>query len=700
MNKLIYLYFIYLFFGCFYQVNGQIKNVPPNQEVQAIELLALTKGPSYNVVCTWLTCAPLNDGSGNYTITIIDLSLVNGIKSAFLDIDFSVFVNVTKIKLGQGIYASKLFDSLTNLTSLSILEIDTFNSTYTDSSLVMPKTMYQITINNLGTKLGVNFFNSPAYWVAIYNGLPGLELPSSFPPNFVLNEKLLTLQLPVRPGSGFPNNIGEAFKNLNVLFLYIQNGKFDSSYTDFNFPTFSQPFYNLTKLSINFINFDRNLNIPYPYQSWTFPNGLLNISRNLNEFYIINNGFNKSNTNSYLDFSFLKTDNFVLSLGGGDNRYYSPLESCDYIRCTTKPCLVLPPNSKLSLNWCYLNISTIDFRNVSHFTMNQNKLYQVFPVDSFNFNQENYYIDIRNNNFSGVVPQDFCYLKIGNFYFGNNDFTSAPTCFSCLGTGYFGNFDPNIVSVNPWAANFTNSGSNCNSFSLINQYNNVAKTDGSSIITIYGKDFGWYTKDPLYIRVGVPNKYLELYVPRGIGSGSQSTEFSNNKFEVFNYTYEQPVISSFYYNNSDNPQLLIRGTGFSFIGNNNVTIDGTLYTFSQAISYIHNGSIYPTVRLNNFPNGNKFTVSINVGGNISKNVTFFLNSTSGGGSTTSDSSTTGSTATGSTTTGSTTTGSTTTSNSSPSPSTSNDNSPDHPSSSSNLIVSISSFLCILILILY
>ncbi|KAM9959479.1 hypothetical protein ACTFIR_000555 [Dictyostelium discoideum] len=697
MNKIIYLFVILLIFGYF---NGKIncQNVPPKQHSEAIQLLALTKGPTYNAVCTWLTCAPLNDGSGNYTVTKINLSLLNGIKSAFLDIDFSVFENVTSITLGQGIYPSKLFDSLTKLTSLTVLDIDTFNSTYTDSLLVMPKTMYLIKILNIGTKLGVNFFKSPAYYVSLTNGLPGYELPSTFPIDFPVNEKLNNLDIPVRPGSGFPSNIGSAFKNLNNFELYIQNGKFDSSYTDFNFPTFNVPFYNLTKFSINFMNFDRNINFAYPYQTWPFPSNLLNISSNLNKFNIRNNGFNKSITESYLDFSFVNSDEFNLVFSGGDNRDYSPLESCNYIRCTTKPCIKLPPNTKLIMNWCYLNISTFDFKNVSEITINNNRLHQTFPVEVFNFNQDKFKIIINDNNFTGTVPQEFCYLEMGNFYFGNNDFSDVPTCFSCLGTRYFGDYDPTYVSVNPWKGNnFPDYGTTCNTFNFTKQFNYVAKTDGSTILTIYGTDFGWYIKNPLYLRVGVPNKYLIIPVPMGIGRGEQSTGFMNDKFLSFNYTYEVPIITSFSYNSTGNPKLLITGTGFNFIGKNNVTIDGVVYTFSQAYTYQYNGSIYPTVLMNNFPNGNKFTVSINVGGVQSNNVTFDLDSSSGGGPTTGGGSTTG----GSTTSvtsggGSTTGGSTSSSQTTSSKSSSNDDSSNHPSSSSILNVSLISFIYLII----
>ncbi|KAM9998836.1 hypothetical protein ACTFIZ_002409 [Dictyostelium cf. discoideum] len=698
MNKIIYLFVILLIFGYF---SGKIncQNVPPKQHTEAIQLLALTKGPSYNAVCTWLTCAPLNDGSGNYTVTKINLSLLNGIKSAFLDIDFSVFVNVTSITLGQGIYPSKLFDSLTKLTFLTVLDIDTFNSTYTDSLLVMPETMYQIKIMNIGTKLGVNFFKSPAYYVSLYNGLPGYELPSTFPMDFPVNEKLIYLYIAVRPGSGFPSNIGSAFKNLDSLELYIQNGKFDSSYTDFNFPTFNVPFYNLTKFSINFMNFDRIINLAYPYQTWAFPSNLLNISSNLNKFYIMNNGFNKSITEDYLDFSFVKADEFILVLSGGDNREYSPLESCNYIRCTTQPCIKLPPNTKLTMNWCYLNMSTFDFKNVSEFTLNNNRLHQTFPVDIFNFDQDDFKITINDNNFTGTVPQEFCYLKMGNFYFGNNDFSDVPTCFSCLGTRYFGDYDPLYVSVNPWkGSNFPDYGTTCNTFSFTKQFNYVAKTDGSTILTIYGTDFGWYIKNPLYLRVGVPNKYLIIPVPMGIGRGEQSTGFMNEKFLSFNYTYEVPIITSFSYNSTGNPKLLISGTGFNFIGKNNVTIDGVVYIFSQAYTYQNNGSIYPLVLMNNFPNGNKFTVSINVGGIQSKNVIFYLDSSSGGGSTTTDGSTTTSVTSGggSSTAGSTTTSaSITSSQTTSSKSTSTDDS-NHPSSSSILNVSLFSFICFII----
>ncbi|KAN0009628.1 hypothetical protein ACTFIU_006925 [Dictyostelium citrinum] len=709
MNKIIYLFFILFIFGNFGETNCQTFNVPPNQYSEAIQLLALTKGPSYNAVCTWLTCAPLNDGSGNYTVTTINLSLINGIKSAFLDIDFSVFVNVTSIKLGQGIYPSKLFDSLTKLTSLTVLDIDTFNSTYTDSLLVMPKTMYQIKILNIGTKLGINFFNSPAYYVSLSNGLPGYQLPSTFTPDFPVNENLLFLDLPVRPGSGFPSNIGSALKNLKNLQLYIQNGKFDSSYTDFDFPVFATPFSNLTKLSIQFINFDRILNLAYPYQSWPFPSNLLSVSNSLNEFYIYNNGFNKSLTESYLDFSFVKVDNFTVIFSGGDNRYFSPLESCNYLRCSTKPCLKLPPNTRLSLNWCYLNISTFDFKNVSKIQLNNNRLHQTFPVEIFNFDQENFYIDISNNNFTGTVAQEFCYLKIGNFYFGNNDFTNVPTCFSCLGTRYFGAYEPLYVSVNPYGSNFPEYGTTCNTFNFTNQFNNVAKTDGSTVLTIYGNDFGWFIKDPLYLRVGIPNKYLLIYVPMGIGRGEQASGFfPNDRYLSFNYTYEEPVITSFSYNSTRYPKLLIGGTGFNFIGGNNVSIDGVVYSFSQANRNQYNGSIFPTVSMNNFPNGNKFTVSINVSGNQSKNVTFYLDSSSGGGSTTSSSTTTSGSTTTTTTSGSTTTttstpttGSTTApgSQTTSSKSSSIDDPSDHPSSSSIVKASLFSFIYLIVSII-
>ncbi|EAL69527.1 hypothetical protein DDB_G0275553 [Dictyostelium discoideum AX4] len=186
---------------------------------------------------------------------------------------------------------------------------------------------------------------------------------------------------------------------------------------------------------------------------------------------------------------------------------------------------------------------------------------------------------------------------------------------------------------------------NCPTF-FVESLNIIANTYGS-VITVNGVDFGSdvigetiIVEDNIdgggaSVKVLVPDSTLEIDIPAGQSDKNFTIIayfLDYNYNQTFNYTYEKPVISSYTFkmkrdnNNqiiSGSGELSIIGKGFSYKLENNVTLNGQIYKASKAI----NGSITLTDSINptNYlDKGGKFEIMMNVGGQISESVTFYL----------------------------------------------------------------------------
>ncbi|KAN0035209.1 hypothetical protein ACTA71_004470 [Dictyostelium dimigraforme] len=182
---------------------------------------------------------------------------------------------------------------------------------------------------------------------------------------------------------------------------------------------------------------------------------------------------------------------------------------------------------------------------------------------------------------------------------------------------------------------------NCPTF-FIESINIIANTYGS-VITVNGVDFGSdvigetiIVEDNVdgggsSVKVLVPDSTLEIDIPAGQSNKNYKIIayfLDYNYNQTFNYTYEKPVITSYDFKSGGNDggssgELSIIGKGFSYKLENNVTFNGQIYKASNAI----NGSIKlidpinPTKYLDQ---GGKFEIIMDVAGQLSEPVTFYL----------------------------------------------------------------------------
>ncbi|KAN0037178.1 hypothetical protein ACTFIV_002514 [Dictyostelium citrinum] len=183
---------------------------------------------------------------------------------------------------------------------------------------------------------------------------------------------------------------------------------------------------------------------------------------------------------------------------------------------------------------------------------------------------------------------------------------------------------------------------NCPTF-FVESLNNIVANTYGSVITVNGVDFGSdvigetiIVEDNVdgggaTVKVLVPDSTLEIDIPAGQSNKNFTIIayfLDYNYNQTFSYTYEKPVITSYAFKmNNGNDQgvgeLSIIGKGFSYKLENNVTFNGQIYKASNAIngSITLIDSINPT---NYLDQGGKFEIIMNVGGQISESVTFYL----------------------------------------------------------------------------
>ncbi|KAK5577478.1 hypothetical protein RB653_002419 [Dictyostelium firmibasis] len=177
---------------------------------------------------------------------------------------------------------------------------------------------------------------------------------------------------------------------------------------------------------------------------------------------------------------------------------------------------------------------------------------------------------------------------------------------------------------------------NCPTFFIDSSNDNIVANTYGSVITVNGVDFGTDVIGETIIvenningggasvKVLVPDSKLEIDIPAGQSNKNFTiiAYFLNYNYNhTFNYTYEKPIVSSFTFKESGD--LSIIGKGFSYKIDNNITLNGQVYNASKAI----NGSITLTDSINPtkyLDQGGKFEIIINVAGQISEPVTFYL----------------------------------------------------------------------------
>ncbi|KAN0016201.1 hypothetical protein ACTFIU_006163 [Dictyostelium citrinum] len=576
------------------------------------------------------TCKLINDGinKGIYTITQLGLKKNNDTQPIIRNANFSVFKNATYIMIGDGILLdSSLFNTLPNFYNKASIYI--YNeSIQIPNNIILPNNLNQITFTFISVPIPSNLFSGSIEVFNILGVGNGFSLPSLLPQNTALKRFSTFLGY----YSPFPSNAGSALKNLTSLRLSFNNDITEISYRNYSFPTF-EPFNKLQTLYITFVNFGNDSNS----QLWNFEQSITTLST-LNDLHITGKGFILDSSFKFTDFSNLPETFFI---------YFS--NGCDLIsNCNSKPCLKLPQKSGISVIDCNFNITNIDFTNVTYMKMQNNYFEQELPNNNRTNSNIDYSLtrfDFQDNLLIGSIPEEYCQFYKSKYpTLSYNELTGdVPTCFSCMGANY--TITKNLLPNQFTDFNEKSLPTNCETFNFSTDYNKIVKTDGSTIITIKGKDFGWDFSLPststnnATLLITIPNNEITLSIPKGEGSNKTFVANFGYQFkfsQTFTYSYEFPVIYSYSFrnnnNNNNSTTFYLNGNGFSFINNNTITLNGVPYQLSIAdtnnndsngdtsISFI-DGEINP---IDSMQIGQEFNVSINVGNQVSNTVTFYL----------------------------------------------------------------------------
>ncbi|KAK5575847.1 hypothetical protein RB653_006981 [Dictyostelium firmibasis] len=302
-------------------------------------------------------------------------------------------------------------------------------------------------------------------------------------------------------------------------------------------------------------------------------------------------------------------------------------DSCDeFLQCGQEPCLKLPTDSTLYINKCNFTLSKIDFTGAKSVTIIGNNIVQNLPNSKIDYPSLNYFS--LGNSFTGSIPNEYCQMKAGVLKVGGNKLTgSVPSCFSCVGGS---NDATKFLFPNDYSDGFIDGSAptTCESFEVFKNHSKIAKTDGSSKITVFGQDFGWgyQTKSgSASINILIPNKKLELVIPKGVGTNIKYVAGFGDGFKLdneFTFSYEEPVIHAYSFSKTPTGEFfVISGDGFDYTGINSVTIKGvgktTTYDGPSAIV----GSTYGDILLpidvvldNGLIEKQQFTVTVVVGG--------------------------------------------------------------------------------------
>ncbi|KAM9991867.1 hypothetical protein ACTFIZ_012543 [Dictyostelium cf. discoideum] len=544
--KIIYIFFI---FYLIYLNNAQY--TLPNDQQDAIDTIMIEIfGTKVDDICSYgsFKCAPINDGvSASNVSTITEIVFPSSSPKMVITSPFTSFINLTILELTNGLSSYTFFNNISNYQYLKKLVISNqIQPIPSDENL--PNSLDSVEFGTISTGINENFFSSGKISnLVIINFDSGSSLPSSFP----VNSYLKSLSLPISYiQSSFPNDLNN-LKALTELNLNIFNDRnSNENYKDFQLPNFQSPFEQLSIISITFINSpidSTGSNI----QTWNFLQSITQI-KTLSNLNIYGKGFTLDPSIGLTDFSLLNSSSI-----------FNFEEGCDFLTmCDKKPCLNLPIDSKLSLSNCNVNLNSLSFKNILEFTMVNNDLEQELPwssesgidyvkMDSFNVE--------RKNNLVGPLPSSYCQFRDGVLGVGGNLLSgSIPSCFSCSGANSIGT--KYLLPNNFTDFNSNSVATNCPTFSFDTSYNKIVKTDGSSIITISGTDFGWYYKSQQQqqqqqsndsdselsptITITIPNKQIELSIPKGTGANKNFVAYFGSNFQfkqVFTYTYNDSI---------------------------------------------------------------------------------------------------------------------------------------------------------------
>ncbi|KAN0011812.1 hypothetical protein ACTFIU_007383 [Dictyostelium citrinum] len=519
------------------------------------------------------TCK-LRPNTDKYDIDTISLHLVPdaGIESSEVIEDFTQFTYLTKLSIAEEItvrdlWGKFLYEYINPLELYIVRQVEKM-----PDNLTMPKRLWKITFGKLGATMPANMFNvtSDLEYLQIDSILLGTNV---FPQKHPEPKKLKTFIGPITYYSNFFPYPSYALQFCETIRLRIMNDYSGSGYKDFRLPVLSNLLY-LKDLTYEFINSD------YTAQIFTFDYAISSNTA-LKSLTIKGKGMRMTRD---LDLSRL-AKGASISIDG----------SCDeFLACGAEPCLKLPEGASLSINRCNFTLSKIDFTNAVSVTILNNNLQQNLPNLKINYPKLTRF-NLGDSNFAGSIPNEYCSIKENVLSIGNNKLSGVvPSCFGCVGGAY-------VASQGLFPNSFTDFSditqpSACETFQVFDNYSKVAKTDGSSVITVYGQDFGWSstTKEGnANINIVVPNKQLELVIPKGVGKDLKYVATfpvgPNGIDKEFTYSYQLPVIRYYSFLKNDTTEyFVISGDGFDYEGINSVeikksTLPKTTYDAPSAI---------------------------------------------------------------------------------------------------------------------
>ncbi|KAK5577147.1 hypothetical protein RB653_002085 [Dictyostelium firmibasis] len=476
--------------------------------------------------------------------------------------DFTKLPNLTSIRLAENIaFNSSFYDNIYKLTKLEELEVYDLSVSISEN-LTLPDSLVKVIFNSISAPLGQGWFKSMVD-MEIASASAGFSLPKELSN---VNPLFKTLTLSVISNSTIPTNIPQFLPNLEFLILNIYN---DMDQDDYQNITISSKgvFKKLTYLSFHFYNDF--------YAQTIFLDQILSNTPVLEYLNIEGIGYDFNPLVGFLDLSYIKgKEPLYVGVGTFSNSFYQLCKGS---------CFKFPEYSVFySYSWSY-PFGCIDLRNLSSFEVYENYYEQSLPnIENAPFIDNIY---IQESIIIGDVPESYCKVEL---YLSDNQLNgTVPSCIICIG------------------------------------FKQIA-TDGG-YINITGKYLGWGTYYDYFTII--PNEKIEVRIEAGIGKNIQKTiTLQNNQTVTLNFSYIPPTIKSYsILEIMDSKFFTLNGTGFNFQGENNVTINGTPIPFSNS----RGGSIYDNIiglDLNHLPSlaiETQFTVSIDVAGQVSNQVTFY-----------------------------------------------------------------------------
>ncbi|KAM9983879.1 hypothetical protein ACTFIY_000586 [Dictyostelium cf. discoideum] len=558
------------------------------------------------------TCK-LRPNTDKYDIDTINLHIVpaSGIETSEVIESFVQFSHLTKLTIAEEVTVRDLWGKLL-YEYPSPLEIYIVRQMEKmPDNLTMPKRLWKLTFGKIGVQMPSNMFN-------VTSDLEFLQIDTIlntgvnvFPAKHPEPKSLKTFIGPITYYSNFFPYPSYALQFCETIRLRVWNDYSGANYKDFRLPVLSNLLY-LKDLTYEFINND------YTAQIFTFDYAISS-NKALKSLTITGKGMRMTRD---LDLSNL-----------AKGAYISIDRSCDeFLACGSEPCLKLPVDSSLYINKCNFTLSKIDFSNAVSVTILNNNIVQNLPNLRINYPKLTRF-NLGDSGFSGTVPNEYCLIKESALSIGNNRLSGVvPSCFGCVGGAF-------VASQGLFPNSFTDfsevtAPTACESFQVFDNYSKVAKTDGSSVITVYGQDFGWTSttkQGDASINIVVPNRQLELVIPKGVGTDLKYVATfpvgPNGIDKEFTFSYQQPVIRYYSFLKTDTGDFfVISGDGFDYQGTNSVEIEKsplpkTTYNGPSAVIGATYGEILlpleDVITGNELEPNNVFNIAVTVGGQTS-----------------------------------------------------------------------------------